>query len=281
MSYLHNFKYELSGHPDAKKMVFLHGVLGSGANWRRIVPAFQSDFRILVYDQRGHGWSFKPAHGYRPDDYAEDLKLILDELNWQKVILVGHSMGGRNALHFAEKYPERVEALVIEDIGPQGHVESMQKTIDRVQMVPTPFASKVAAKEYFENEFVERFGGGKAVRILGQYFYTNIEVLPDGRADWRFQKQAILETLVEGHFKPKWDIVKSLKMPTLFVRGELSPDFPKEEYEQVLQINPNIKGVEISGAGHWVHFDQPEAFIKALKDFLKPADGFDFSTSDR
>lgn len=276
MSYLQNFKYEISGPENAKKLVFLHGVMGSGANWRKVTPSFQKHFQILTFDQRGHGWSFKPAFGYGPEDYAEDLRLIIDELGWAKISLVGHSMGGRNALHFADKHPARVESLVIEDIGPEGNVEAMRRTMSRVDMVPTPFESKMAAKAYFESEFVEKLGGGPSAKILGQYFYTNIEQLPDGHADWRFRKKAIFDTLVEGHFKPKWDIVKSLTVPTLFVRGGLSDDLPKEEFAKVLQINPNIKGVEIADAGHWVHFDQPEAFIEALKDFFHTTLGFDF-----
>lgn len=280
MSYLQNFKYELSSSKKDKKLVFLHGVMGSGANWRKIAPAMQEHFQTLVFDQRGHGWSFKPPHGYAPSDYAEDLHLILNELGWQKISLMGHSMGGRNALYFADKYPERVEALVIEDIGPQGNAVAMQKTIDMVEMVPTPFSSKMAAKEYFANEFVRQLGGHSTAQaqVLGQYFYTNIEQQADGRADWRFYKKAILESLVEGHFKPKWDIVRKLKVPTLFVRGKKSEDFPRDEYDQVLKINPLVQGVEISEAGHWVHFDQPVAFIKAVKDFFREALGFDFST---
>jgi pimeloyl-ACP methyl ester carboxylesterase len=103
---------------------------------------------------------------------------------------------------------------------------------------------------------------------LAQYFYTNIEEKPDGTADWRFSKDAILKTLLSGHFQPLWDAVRDLKVPTLFIRGERSDDFPREEYEKVLSINPLIRGVEIPDAGHWVHFDQAEAFSQAVREFL-------------
>jgi pimeloyl-ACP methyl ester carboxylesterase len=269
MSYLQNFKYEITRAPHPQKVVFLHGVMGSAANWRRVIPAFQDEYQVLAYDQRGHGWSFKPTSGYSPEDYSLDLKLILDELGWDKITLVGHSMGGRNALHFAQKYPQRLEALVIEDIGPQGNMEAMQKTIDMVEMVPAPFSSKIAAKEYFETEFVRRLGGGPGARVLGQYFYTNIENREDGTADWRFSKNAILSSLLAGHFQPRWEAVRDLRVPTLFVRGENSKDFPRSEFDQVLVTNPSIQGVEVAGAGHWVHFDKPQEFIGVIKDFLR------------
>jgi esterase len=268
MSYLQNFKYELSGPENGIKLVFLHGVMGSGANWRKITPAFQNEYRILTFDQRGHGWSFKPANGYAPEDYAYDLKMILDELGWQEVVLVGHSMGGRNALHFASLYPSRVKALVIEDIGPEGNPAAMQKTLDLVQMVPVPFVTKAAAKKYFEEDFVLQLGGGESARVLGQYFYTNIEQKSEGHADWRFAKEAIFSSLISGHFKPRWDAVRDLQVPTLFIRGGNSADFTRAEFEKVLSVNPRIQGVEIAGSGHWVHFDKPLEFIQAVKEFV-------------
>lgn len=271
MSYLQNFKYEITPEPHPHKLVFLHGVMGSLANWRRVIPSFQKEFQVLAYDQRGHGWSFKPSSGYSPEDYSLDLKMILDELGWNKISLVGHSMGGRNALHFAQKYPQRLEALVIEDIGPEGNVEAMKKTIDMVEMVPVPFLSKLAAKEYFEHQFVEKLGGGPGAQILGQYFYTNIESREGGSADWRFSKNAILSSLLSGHFKPRWDAVEDLRIPTLFLRGENSKDFPRSEYDKVMKVNPGIKGVEIAGAGHWIHFDKPQEFTAVVREFLAGA----------
>lgn len=268
MSYLQNFKYELQGPDNAPKLVFLHGVMGSGANWRKITPQFQKDFRILTYDQRGHGWSFKPPSGYAPEDYSEDLRKILDELGWEKINLVGHSMGGRNALRFTHDYPHRVEKLVIEDIGPQGQPAAMEKTLAMVEMVPAPFTSKAAAKEYFLGEFKQKLGGDQRAHILAQYFYTNIESLPDGQATWRFSKDAIIQSLRAGHFHPRWHEVEVLRIPTLFIRGQYSEDFPRDEYEKVIQLNSNVRGVEIPDAGHWVHYDQADEFSRVLRQFL-------------
>ncbi len=238
--------------------------MGSGANWRRVVPQFQKSYQVLTYDQRGHGWSFKPEKGYAPEDYSLDLKLILDELNWSKISLIGHSMGGRNALHFAQKYPQRLEALVIEDIGPQGNLAAMEKTIQMVEEVPVPFASKLEAKKYFDGEFTRAHS-----HILAQYFYTNIESRADGTADWRFSKNAILSSLRLGHFQPRWDAVRDLTVPTLFIRGERSQDLPKDEFLKVLALkNPHVRGVEVPNAGHWVHFDNPDGFITVVSEFL-------------
>lgn len=268
MGHLQNFKFDLEGPENAPALVFLHGVMGSGANWRRITPSFRQNYRVLTFDQRGHGWSFKPEKGYGPENYSEDLKLILDELGLGQIHLVGHSMGGRNALHFAHTYPERLHTLVVEDIGPEGNPKAMEGTAKLLDLVPTPFASKAEAKEFFEKEFPSRISDHPQKKILGPYFFTNIEDKPDGTADWRFNKEGILLSLKAGHFRPRWEQVRDLKCPTLFIRGENSRDLSREELAKVRQVNPCIETVEIANAGHWVHFDQPNEFIRILSEFL-------------
>ena len=113
MSFLNHFNYQLLGDPQAPKLVFLHGLMGSAANWRKITTAFTEKYHILLYDQRGHGRSFQPSSGYKPEDYASDLQQILKELGWEKIFLVGHSLGGRNALNFAFKNPKNLTCLGI------------------------------------------------------------------------------------------------------------------------------------------------------------------------
>ena len=112
MEYLQNFNYKILGNLQSEKyLVFLHGLMGSGINWSSIAKLFAEDYQILIYDQRGHGRSFQPQEGYHPNDYAEDLYKILRELDWDKINLVGHSMGGRNALSFAQLYPDSLQKL--------------------------------------------------------------------------------------------------------------------------------------------------------------------------
>jgi pimeloyl-ACP methyl ester carboxylesterase len=266
VKHLENFHYQLSGNPSGKKLVFLHGLMGSAANWRRITPSFQADFHILTFDQRGHGRSFHPADGYQPKDFANDLKLILEDLGWDQAILVGHSMGGRNALEFAGHFAPRVKALVLEDIAPKSEsVEGIEKLLD---LVDTPFASRVEAKRFFDEEYPKRIAFNPQPKVVSQFFFTNIEKRADGRYDWRFAKEPIFAALNAARGEDRWDLYSQLKMPVLVVRGETSKDLPRPIFEKMLAVLPQAQGVEVKGAGHWVHFDQPEAFIGALKEFF-------------
>lgn len=234
--------------------------MGYAGNWMRVTPSFEKAFHILTYDQRGHGRSMKPEHGYSPEDYASDLVKILDELGWNKINLVGHSMGGRNAMSFASQYPQRVERLVIEDIGPDANQAAVSRIHKLLEGVPTPFADKRLAKEFLMNKIPDP--------ALGMYLYSNLEEKLDGSFDWRFSKSAILESVDLGRAKDRWDQIRKLTMPTLIIRGENSEEFPKLVFDKIGTINPKIKQVEIPGSGHWVHFDKPDEFIKVVNDFL-------------
>ncbi len=240
-------------------MVFLHGLMGYGQNWRSIARHFEKDYQVLTYDQRGHGKSFHPDSGYRPEDYAEDLRNITEELNWQDFILIGHSMGGRNAIEFAHLYPEKLRALVVVDIGPDYNPAAIAK-IERIfQIAAAPFSSREEAKELFFEHFTEN---------LANYLYANLEK-KDDLWNWRFSKHGVLESLYQGREKNRWQEWQSIKMPTLVIRGALSEDLTQKVYEKMLESNPHAQGSIIEGSGHWVHFEKREAFLAALESFLK------------
>jgi pimeloyl-ACP methyl ester carboxylesterase len=260
MSYLDQFHYQIYGNNNHPKLVFLHGLMGFGANWRKIVSSLEDSFHILTFDQRGHGRSMKPPTGYAPEDYAHDLLEILNVLGWQKINLVGHSMGGRNAISFASQFPHRVISLVIEDIGPTSDPNDVSRYQNLLGKVPTPFSSKKEAKEFLLNDFGDP--------VMGNYFYSNLVENDEGLVDWRFSKEGILESVRMGRKEDRWKEVQYLAMPTLLIRGENSTELSQETYEKMLQINKKIEGVVIAQSGHWVHFDQPEKFTQKLKEFL-------------
>lgn len=261
MSLLSQLNHHRRGLSEGPKLVFLHGLMGSWHNWRRILTHFEPRYEVFAIDQRGHGRSYRPQTGYAPENYAQDLKQALDELGWQSIILVGHSMGARNAIQFAYEYPERVQKLVIEDMGPEINPE-LNGTIERIlEKVPTPFHDKALAKETILSAFPKN-------QVLAQYLYSNIAEVSPGVFDWRFYKEGILESLAQGRTRNWWHEYKSLNMPILIVRGENSQDLERSLFEKMLKENPKAQGVEIKGAGHWVHFDKPQEFIESLEAFF-------------
>lgn len=276
MSFLSNFHYSILGTNTKERVVFIHGLMAFAANWRKIANRLENDFQCLIYDQRGHGRSFKPDAGnsvsggsnYSPEIFAEDLNKITDELGWDSFHLVGHSMGGRNAMVFANMFPHKVRTLTIEDMGPdsdstmKGYYENMLNNI------PTPFADKVAVKDFFENHFKNVFLSKEPPAVLSTFLQANLEEQENGSYDWRFSKHAVIEITREGHLKDRWLEVSSFKMPVLLIRGEKSHILKQETFDKMLAVNPNITGIELKGAGHWVHFEKFEEFVQAFRAFI-------------
>lgn len=268
MMLMNKYYIQIHGPEEGRKWVFLHGLMGFAANWRKVTRALENTERTLAYDQRGHGRSHKPSAGFGPFDYSQDLLEILDHLKWDRIILVGHSMGGRNALAFASSHPERVDRLIIEDIGPEAQPENYKYFEKLIAQVPAPFATRAQAKEFLFGEFVKNFQGHESPQVMADYFYANMTEYENGEVSWRFSPKAVIATAREGRMQDYWGLVESLAIPTLWIRGENSVEFPKPVYERVLASNPHIKGHVIKDAAHWVHADQPEAFIKVIKEFV-------------
>jgi esterase len=271
---LSKINHQISGK-GPQKLVFLHGLIGSGNNWSRVVKLFDPNlYTILTYDQRGHGRSFQPLTGYNANDFASDLLHILDELNWSQIDLIGHSMGGRVALTFASLYQTRLRSLTIEDIGVEPRPSNTSKIESYITRVPTPFSDRKSAKSYLFGPFLESLKDASNAKDLANFFYANLTEKESGpqkniTVDWRFFKQGILETLKENQNIDRSDIWAKVKVPALLIRGETSTDLTQGEFERMLKLNPSCKGVVVPEAGHWVHFDQPVVFFEHLNTFLK------------
>jgi esterase len=271
MSVLEQIHHQIYGPETGYKgrLVFVHGLMGAGQNWRKIIHFFEKDYQCLAYDQRGHGRSFKPEQGYSPVDYAADLNELTMALGWSKFILIGHSMGGRTAFQFASHYAEKVEKLVIEDIGPEQQDGAEKYFEQLLGVVPDVFLSREEAKKFFIGEFLRLAKTREKVEVIAQFLYTNVIDLEDGRATLRFRKQNIIETVRLGRADHLWNEIKGLSMPTLWVRGEHSQELSQENFQRILSLNDRIHGSVIPGAGHWIHVEQPVKFCEELKGFIE------------
>lgn len=246
-------------------LVFLHGLMGFAANWGKIWPFFRTNRSVLVFDQRGHGRSFKPASGYSPDDYANDLKALLDRLGWGKCHIVGHSMGGRVALRFASLYPALTQTLTMEDSGAESRPERIRWIENLLGGIPTPFHEREEAKEFFSRHFA-------GDPLTATFLFSNLETKDDSKFDWRFFAPGMIETVSKGRATDAMPEFTRLTAPTLLVRGGRSVEFPEEEAERMKNARANVELVTIAGAGHYVHAEKPAEFSRALDEFIRRFD---------
>ena len=132
-----NFKVEGNGRP----LVFIHGLSDSLLYWEFLASYLKSDYQIIRMDLRGHGESYLGNDEVNIDLYVDDLKNLLDDINLDKVDLIGFSLGGAVALDFSLKYPENVSSLVL--------MSSFSKSDEYLTNIFTQF--KDALKNSFED----------------------------------------------------------------------------------------------------------------------------------
>jgi len=249
------------GAPGRPALCFLHG--GSAhAHWfDAVVPAFVDRYHVLSLDQRGHGASqWAPDPAYATEDFARDLVGVMDALGWRRMTVIGHSMGGHNAMAFAAWHPERVERLVVVDSRPSIPAERLQTMHRRGDRGPMRHETLESALKSFRLLPRETVADPRLLEHLARVGITQ----RDGRFLYRF------DPACNGRRRPTdgWALLDRIIAPTLLVRGEHSPILPREMAADMLARLSHARLVEIPGTYHHLVLDAPAAFARALEDFL-------------
>jgi pimeloyl-ACP methyl ester carboxylesterase len=249
------------GAPGAPPLCFLHG--GSAhAHWfDAVAPAFADRFHVLSLDQRGHGLSQWPAPpAYRTQDFAGDLLEVMAALGWTEMALVGHSMGGHNAMCFAAWHPERVRRLAIVDSRPaipRDRLALMQQRGHRPLRRHASPEAAVAAFRLLPRETL-------APRDLLAHL-ARVGIVEQG-GGWTYR----FDPACNGTREPvdAWPLLGAIRCPTLILRGEKSPILPRRMAEEMAARIPGARLGEIPGVYHHLVLDAPAAFVAALDAFL-------------
>ena len=112
-----NYKEMGEGQP----LIILHGLLGMLDNWKTVGRKLSDEYKVILVDQRNHGKSF-PSEEFNYKLLAEDLRDLIDEMQLEKVHLLGHSMGGKTVMQFNQMFPDLVEKTIVVDISPSGSI---------------------------------------------------------------------------------------------------------------------------------------------------------------
>lgn len=239
----------------------LHGVSSLAHAWDFVAENLADRYTFIAIDQRGHGDSSKPQDGYTVNDYIEDILNFVNTLSIKKLIIIGHSMGGRNAIVFTAKHPERVSKLVVQDFG-YGIPKSVYETIKFLVLNnPVEFASEDEVFQHFKKR--SKFYRDDATwnRIKNAFFKT------DKNLRWKYDKNAVTETLKHLYINlPSY--LKAIQCPTLFIRGDQSTIFSKDAALKTLKFNKNFKLDEVSNATHFLQDENPEELIAKIRKFL-------------
>jgi len=250
-----------SGPSGAPPICFLHGGAAHAHWFDAVTPAFSDRFHVVSLDQRGHGesaWAEPPAYG--TEDFTGDLVGLMDVLGWARMIVVGHSMGGHNAMTFAAWHPERVAALVIVDSRPAIPAERLTVMHARGRRIPRVHPSEDVAVQSFRLLPRETV----ADRALLAHVARAGLMRRDGGWAWRF------DPATHGARQPvdAWPLLPGITAPTLITRAALSPVLTQDMAERLRASVPRASLVTIPGAYHHLTLDRPAEFSAALSTFL-------------
>jgi esterase len=239
-------------------LVLLHGFTGSAHAWDTLSIALQPHFHVFALDQRGHGDS-DPADTYNAVAAFDDISGAVDQLGLGTFILVGLSMGGRNAMYFTFRRPDRIQKLVIVDIGPE---------ISARAAVAAPGPPEPDTWDSIEQAAQHLYRGNP---YPGIHYYRwvvshSLRERPDGSLVWAWHP-SIKERRSQADVD-WWAVIRAITPPTLVLRGETSNVLDREVAERMARELPRGSFVEIPRAVHTLHEDNPEAVLAALKDFL-------------
>jgi pimeloyl-ACP methyl ester carboxylesterase len=242
-------------------LCFLHG--GSAhAHWFDLVaPPFTDRFHVIALDQRGHGeseWAKPPA--YATENFAADLLGFVDALGFARVTLIGHSMGGHNAMSFSAWHPDRVRALVIIDSRPMIPTARLDRLRRRGERTLRPYPSREAAAQSFR--LVPRETNADPALLAHMGAAGVVE--RDGAWVYRFDPASNAERRPVD----AWTLLDRITAPTLIARGELSPVLPRDMADKLRSAIRGASLVEIPASYHHVTLDNPAGFVLELDRFL-------------
>jgi pimeloyl-ACP methyl ester carboxylesterase len=238
--------------------LILHGYFGMSDNWKTLGNQFSENYEVHLIDQRNHGRSFH-SDEFDYELLAEDLYAYIQHYKLEKVLLLGHSMGGKVAMLFAVTYPELVDKLIIADISPkyyEPHHQPILAALNSVNFSLHNTRSKVeeVLRIYMKDEGVLQF-------MLKNVFRKNKQTLA-----FRFNLHSLTVNNSEvGEALPSFTHFDG---PTLFLKGENSNYITSEEIPLINAHFANAKIVTVKNAGHWLHAENPTQFYSEVISFL-------------
>jgi pimeloyl-ACP methyl ester carboxylesterase len=246
-----------SGQP----LIILHGLFGMSDNFASIAGELSRNYRVFTVDQRNHGRSGH-SEVFNYEAMSDDLLNFMDQRGLEHAHLLGHSMGGKTVMQFAFDYPEKVDRLIVADISParRSGNDQHKNLIDIMLGVNLEkYDSRVKVAYALEDQV-------SSFRVR-QFLLKNLYWKDRNHLGWRLNLEVIRDNLHEvfREINPSGTFGK----PTLFLRGELSDYIQEQDLEPIRKMFPKAEFETIAGGTHWLHADNPDDFIAAVRKFLE------------
>lgn len=239
------------------EVVILHGLLGSSRNWQRIMRELSAGCRVIVPDLRNHGDSPHGPHGI--ETMRDDIVHLIETYCDGPPHIVGHSMGGLAAMAVSTSDAAAVASLIVVDIVPARRPEGLLKILDALM--------ELDLKSINNREDADRALSEKILNTgVRQFLLQNLRRNSTGEFAWRCNLPELYRFVAEETFELPAEAV--YEGPTLVIAGGRS-EYKVWEHEKFLRAHFPAMILEIfEDAGHWVHMDAPDRFVKRLREWL-------------
>lgn len=265
----HQVCYRMAGRGPA--VVLLHGLAGSSTTWRHVMPDLVNDYTVLAPDLLGHGESAKPRGDYSLGAYASGVRDLMVALGIERASFVGHSIGGGIAMQLAYQFPQRCERLILVSSGGLGKEVTPFLKVVALPGVEYILPLVLSARLHSILEAI-----GSPFRRIGLHLddhraelwrsYTSLTTT-EGRAAFLTTVREVVD-LAGQRISANDRLYLAAGVPTLIVWGDEDRIIPVAHAHDAHDAIPGSRLEILSGAGHFLPFEDSGRFVAVLRDFL-------------
>jgi N-formylmaleamate deformylase len=246
----------ISGEPTTPALLLLHGLYDRWETWDPIIRSFSGRFQVIAPDLRGHARSEQPKSGYTPNDYAEDMAALLDELDVSEVVVIGHSLGALVAEFLAANHIERVRSVVLID---------------------PPFEQNEGSRQWLEVLL-------EAKRGTEEETYETVKelnIMSGNDEEWKRQTEwlratadgpfeAMIQMIDDGRTAQLYEVLHRVTCPTLILRADPASGGVLSETSVELAMDHLNDGthIQFDQTGHSIHLERTEECVQVVSEFI-------------
>jgi pimeloyl-ACP methyl ester carboxylesterase len=241
-----------------RSIIILHGLFGSSDNWQNIGKVLSERHKVYLLDLRNHGRS--PHSGqFTYDAMLEDVYEFIERHQIRQPVLMGHSMGGKVAMHVALAHPHLLHKLIVVDICPKYYPVHHDRILEGLTSIDL---GNIKSRQEADEQLAKYERSYTVRAFLLKNLYRNEE----GNFAWRLNLPVInsdIENVGEAIVTDK-----VFERPVLFINGAKSNYINKDDTDLIHKFFPGALIETITDAGHWVHAEKPDEFLAIVNNFI-------------
>ncbi len=259
---MHYYRAGVSGQP----VVFIHGITDDGLCWLPVVNKLTDQFDLVMVDLRGHGLSDAPEHGYTLLKMAEDIACLISELQLEKPILIGHSLGAAITLAVAGAYPTIPRSILLEDPPPFWSIKNPSPRDAQIRATLPGWMQSIKTKTY--SQLLD-----EARRANTRWSEEELDLWVQAKQRFSIQvsRLAKMQDVVPEQFD---EIIRRIICPVVFIPADskLGGVSTRENVDELKRLVPQLELVQVTAAGHNIRRDCFPEYMRILIRVLNASD---------